>query len=570
MDDLTIKRDARLALKAHFGFDSFRAGQLPVIERIMLGKDIFVIMPTSAGKSLCFQLPILMKDGYGIVISPLISLMKDQVDKLAAKGIAAAQINSTLTESQHAKTMEDISSGRIKIVYIAPERLASSSFMNFIERVRPSMLVVDEAHGISEFGPSFRPSFLKIGDSMKRIPGIQIVALTATATPMARQEIISSLLRPGMELFVSGFARPNLAFKTISCSSDTGKHMLLKELVADRKPTIVYVNSRDLAEELGEELDCPCYHGKMSDVAKDAIEDKFIGGHCDLLIATCAFGMGVDRADVRRVIHFNMPGSLESYFQEAGRAGRDGLAADCILMHSPKDFVVQCHMIEDLYPCRDFVEKFYGELLDMARKAGTRELKMTNDEIMAGLPWSASESQIGSSLNLLEKNSYIHRIKPHQAPGTMVFLKDENAVLAEVKTRKSESQLKLVEVCSCLFRKDLRTGFNVSYDYLAINCGLEVKQVKKAINKLNGNLIAWTPPSYRRTIMILRPDSPHLTDIKWYEINEKRRQVMNRLSVMSDYINTNHCRQKHILEYFGEFQPDLKCGLCDKCKSNRF
>lgn len=212
------------ALKKYFNYDSFRPGQESIVKRILAGEDLFVIMPTSAGKSLCFQLPILMKAGYGMVISPLISLMKDQVDKLHAKKIPAAFINSLLTTEEQQDVMNSISEGKLKILYVAPERLGSTSFLSFLENCPPSMLIVDEAHGISQYGHDFRPAYLRIGEAMRRLPGIQTCAFTATVTPVAREDVKIHLLRPDMKVIVTGFSRPNLSFSVVRCDSVAGYH----------------------------------------------------------------------------------------------------------------------------------------------------------------------------------------------------------------------------------------------------------------------------------------------------------------------------------------------------------
>ena len=338
-------------LKTYFGYDTFREGQELLIDSLLGGRDVLGIMPTGAGKSICYQVPALLLPGITLVISPLISLMKDQVRALNEAGVHAAYINSSLTEGQTMKALYNASKGQYKIIYVAPERLETPSFLSFACQARISMVAVDEAHCISQWGQDFRPSYTRITAFLERLPERPILgAFTATATERVREDILCVLGLREPQVLVTSFDRPNLYF-SVEKPADRQEYIL--DYVKDHasESGIIYCGTRkavgglhDYLEKNG--IDSLCYHAGMSNEERRASQDAFIFDEKKLMIATNAFGMGIDKSDVRYVIHLNMPGSLENYYQEAGRAGRDGERSECILLFSARDIMLQKYLIE--------------------------------------------------------------------------------------------------------------------------------------------------------------------------------------------------------------------------------
>ena len=338
-------------LKKYFGYDGFRPGQEELIDALLAGRDVLGIMPTGAGKSICYQLPALLLPGITVVISPLISLMKDQVRALNEAGVHAAYINSSLSENQIRRAMEYACAGRYKIIYVAPERLLTPLFQDFAHRASISMVTVDEAHCISQWGQDFRPSYLNIVDFVEQLPVRPVVgAFTATATTQVRDDILCVLNLQNPKVMVTGFDRENLYFEVRTGNKDQNLRDCLKE--HEGESGIIYCATRKNVEAVCTSLlmdDIPAtrYHAGLSPEERQANQDAFIFDEKPVMVATNAFGMGIDKSNVRFVIHYNMPQSMENYYQEAGRAGRDGERADCILLYSPQDVRIGQFLLEE-------------------------------------------------------------------------------------------------------------------------------------------------------------------------------------------------------------------------------
>jgi ATP-dependent DNA helicase RecQ len=339
-------------LKTHFGFDGFRPLQEEIIGQALSGRDAFVLMPTGGGKSLCYQLPALKMSGLTLVVSPLIALMKDQVDALRANGIAAAFINSTLNPMEIDKVQTEAQTGKLKILYAAPERLANASFQNFLASLKLSLIAIDEAHCISEWGHDFRPDYRNLKVLRKIFPNVPVMALTATATEKVRADIISQLSLEQAQIFISSFNRPNLSYAVLPKKNSYDQ---LIEILQQHKneSVIVYCFSRKETENLAaylraEGFSALAYHAGLESGKRRTNQEKFIRDEARIIVATIAFGMGIDKPDVRLVVHYSLPKSIEGYYQETGRAGRDGLASRCVLFYSYGDIAKQQFFIRQI------------------------------------------------------------------------------------------------------------------------------------------------------------------------------------------------------------------------------
>lgn len=410
------------ALKEYFGFSALREGQDRVVASIMEGRNVLVVMPTGGGKSLCYQLPALCRDGVCLVVSPLIALMKDQVDALVARGIPATMINSSLSFPEQKERLSGMRNGAFKLVYVAPERFGHEGFMHALAEVDVNMVAVDEAHCLSQWGHDFRPDYLKLGRAIEAMGRPQVVALTATATPRVREDILKHLRLDDPVTIVRGFARDNLHFRITACDTHKDKYKRLYELVRHHKTGIIYCSTRKKVEQVYEALSdlglsVTAYHAGMTDEQREAAQNAFMNRQADIVIATNAFGMGIDRADVRFVAHFEIPGSVEAYYQEAGRAGRDGDEAYCELLFNHADLRTQEFFIEGGNPGIPLIVELY-ELLRKHCSAETHEVIWSLDEMAERLK-CRNAMQIGAALSVLMRNGAVSR---HDVPGQRVKL----------------------------------------------------------------------------------------------------------------------------------------------------
>jgi ATP-dependent DNA helicase RecQ len=408
--------DPITSLREHFGFDNFREGQRDVIESVLAGKDVVVVMPTGSGKSLCYQLPAMILEGATLVVSPLIALMKDQVDALRARGLPATFINSSIPEVEQRARIESLRRREHKLVYIAPERFRSSRFNAALQAVPIALFAVDEAHCISTWGHDFRPDYLRLRHVIRSLGKIRTLALTATATPYVRSDIIQQLGLDRPQTFVSGFDRPNLRIEVVHTEKEREKITRIKRLAeAHDGSGIVYTSTRKAVEQVGRELKklglrVSTYHAGMTDAVRVREQEDFMNGRTQMIVATNAFGMGIDKPDIRFVAHYQIPGSIEAYYQEIGRAGRDGLPSTCVLLFNYADKNTHDFFIEGSYPELPLIKDVYNALV----RTELKQIQLSTSEI-AHLCSHKNEMAIQSALYLLERAGHIERTASNRA-----------------------------------------------------------------------------------------------------------------------------------------------------------
>jgi len=555
-------------LNEKFHFSGFRKWQEEIIDTLLTRRDSVVVMPTGSGKSLCYQLPALLLDGVTLVISPLIALMKDQVDGLVRNQVPATFINSALSPSEQGQRLREIQQGRYKLVYIAPERFRNPGFMEGIQSCRVSLFAVDEAHCVSEWGHDFRPDYLRLKGVAERLGHPPVTALTATATPDVRRDIITQLGLRQPVTFVAGFDRPNLCFQVKRVMGEEDKiDAILTLLRKGSQRGIIYAATRKNVETITQALmfkgyKAGGYHAGMEMEARKSVQDRFMDGTLPVVVATNAFGMGIDKADLRFVIHYDIPGSLEAYYQEVGRGGRDGKPATCVLLFNYADTFTQEFFIDGSYPARDMIERVYQVICDI----GTDEIEITQ-KALAGLLGhiKSNEMAVSSCLKILEKTGYVERGSEgeHQA---RVTLRADPAELQRQSEGKGRYQKEIVNYCLDILNGSKDKTLLVDLDVMAEHLNLSPDQLRRNFSLLHqAGTMEYRPPFRGRGLKILSRVPVSELNINFQEIERRSLFERKKLKKMVDYAYTDQCLRRFILEYFGERIIKKSCDNCSSC-----
>lgn len=560
-------------LEAHlsrFNLASFRPGQRDVIESVLANHDCLCIMPTGGGKSLCYQFPSVVREGTTLVISPLIALMKDQVDALQALGLRATYINSSLSASEQFERMNQMASGAFDLVYVAPERLRNTRFQEAVRQMKLQLLAVDEAHCISEWGHDFRPDYARLGRFRERLGFPQTIALTATATPTVRRDVVELLGLREPTTFITGFARPNLRFEVLQANGEAEKDQVLIDFLRTNPGAgIVYAATRKRCEQVVELIGSLAnrkvgvYHAGLQPDQRRQVQEDFMAGRKEIIVATNAFGMGIDKAALRFVVHYNMPGTLEAYYQEAGRAGRDGLPSRCLLLFSYGDTKIQEFFIDSAYPARDVVARVYNYL----RKVEDDPIEITLDELKERLDLDIGTEGISACERLLEKAGALERLNSQQNTAA-VKIDSDLPTLVDLLPPESKTRRKVLRAVENMIG-DVRYDFvYFQLQRLSDVTGLERESVVRALRELTKlKAFDYVPPFRGRAIHMLKRDVKFDDlGIDFAELDKRKAAEYAKLECVTRYGRTRTCRQLEILDYFGD--PNRhKCGNCDNCGS---
>ncbi len=552
---------------SRFGLTAFRSGQRRVLEAVFSGQDCLCIMPTGGGKSLCFQLPAVAREGTVLVVSPLIALMQDQVDALTNKGIAATFINSSLSYAEQQQRVTLMSEGRYDLVYIAPERMRSQSFLEALSTTTIQLLAIDEAHCISQWGHDFRPDYARLGRLRQQIGSPQTIALTATATSTVQQDVCDVLELRMPAVFVTGFARENLSLSVATPSSNSNKDdMLLEFLRVNPGGGIIYCSTRKSCEHLTEILQgqlkrsVATYHAGMDSGARRNIQEAFSGSKIDVIVATNAFGMGIDKSDLRFVLHYNLPGSIEAYYQEAGRAGRDGLPARCLMLYSWQDKFIQEFFIENSYPSPDVVKQVYSFLC----QCRVDPIELTLLELQHEIGVSVGTEGIRVSEALLEKAGAIERMDSQQNMASVRIL-SELPTIVDLLPRDAPARRKVLQGIE--ERIGSMRGERVFFAPMELSRQLDMtwEAVQRNLRELNRlDCFDYVPAFRGRAIHVLKRVPFQKLQIDFVELERRKQEEYRRLANVIGFATSNRCRQREILEYFGD-EEKADCGHCDNC-----
>lgn len=573
VEEITFEK-AKIQLKKYWGFSDFRKGQDDVVKSVLQKKDTLVLFPTGGGKSLCYQVPALVFPGLSIVISPLVALMQDQVEALKAKGIAATFINSTLVQNEIIQRLINARNGMYKLLYMAPERLGTELFQSELEKLPIDMIAIDEAHCISEWGHRFRPSYKKIRENFRSIEDkVAWIALTATATPLVKEDIIQSLELKNPTIVAKGYVRDNLGYRV---EAEENKTRRLKELLSRSKGKgggLIYGATRKSCEDLSGLIQSmgiksEPYHAGMSSKERNRIQEEWISGKTPWVAATNAFGMGIDKPDCRFVFHESPPASLEAYYQEAGRAGRDGKLSWPVLLYSDSDFIRLNDFLSTAYPEFDILNQIY---IAVADAAGIALGEFYNDSFDIDLEMIKKRSHLdlGYIQNGIELLNQFEIWTTHLMQNNELqvqFLWSLEMIDTYLLQLQNEEKKRFLDV---LIRSFSPTAFyqmeSVEMLYLSSRLEMKPQIIKKGLTILKQEgLLTFHYLDKHYTFQFLDARAERLPISKKMYMNYRAIQF-EKLDKVKQYTETSDCRNAFFSAYFGEVLNKYHCGVCDNC-----
>ncbi|MBQ0077750.1 MAG: RecQ family ATP-dependent DNA helicase [Bacteroidales bacterium] len=559
-------------LKRYWGYDSFRPLQEDIIDASLQGRDVLAVLPTGGGKSICFQVPGLMREALTLVVTPLIALMKDQVQNLQERGIKAAAIYSGMSRHELEVVLGNAAYGDTRFLYVSPERLGTELFQSYLSVLDISMIVVDEAHCISQWGYDFRPEYLRIGELREQVDA-PLMALTATATPEVCKDIVERLQTPGREFVTlkSGFERPNLNYIVRRCADKTGQMLNICRKVEGSG--IVYIRNRRKCEETAallrsEGIDASFYHAGLDGATRSERQKAWKEGRTRVMVCTNAFGMGIDKPDVRFVLHSDLPDSPEAYFQEAGRAGRDGQTSYAVLLWNERDSRHLRDLCEAAYPPLAWIEDIYQKLHIYAQipydLGMGREVRFKLEEFCAQFKLSRSSAHY--AIRYLERAGHLIYAEDTEI-STRVQILPDRQTLYEVNLEPDCARLldTLMREYTALFSYPV----NIDEQRLCTKMGIGVPALRQLLYRLAVEHVIRYIPADRCTVIYILHDRlrPGNVDLKPALYAHLRESTLARAKAMTDFVsNEAECRTEQLLHYFGQ-EKTSPCGQCDVCRS---
>ena len=566
-------------LKTYWGYDSFRPMQEEIIRTALDGKDVLAILPTGGGKSVCFQVPGMMRDGLTLVVTPLIALMKDQVQNLESKGIKAIAIHAGLSRREVDLALNNAAYGDVKFLYVSPERLGTELFRSYADILPVNCIVVDEAHCISQWGYDFRPDYLQIGE-LRKLIDVPVMALTATATPAVAEDIMAKLAKPvrdgsghsGFVLLKSGFERPNLSYIVRRCEDKAGQLLAVCNGVPGSG--IVYLRNRSKCEEIASLLkangvSATYYHAGLGSATRAERQEAWKKGATRVVVCTNAFGMGIDKPDVRFVVHMDLPDSPEAYFQEAGRAGRDGLRSYAVLLWNQYDERRLRQLCAISFPSLEFIEDVYQKLhvfYEIPYEAGIgRQLKFNLDEFCRH--FGLNRAQVHYAVQYLDRSGHLSYTEEVDIP-TRVKINVDRNTLYDIDFPEP-SMVELLEILMRRYTGIFSFPVPVDEDRTALELGIPVPSLRQLLYRISLEHVIKYIPADTSTVIFLHHSRlmPGNVDLQPGKYRMLKENAEARVEAVIGYAGeTAECRSRYLLRYFGQTES-ADCGTCDVCRT---